>query len=256
MAKILLLDFETSPSLAFVWKFWQENVSPKQVKENSQILSAAWKWLGQDEVYYAEARKGSDRKVIRPVHAALEEADIVIAHNAKKFDLPVFNSRSVVNGFGPPAPYKVVDTLIEARKNFRFGSNSLEFLAQYLGCTPKQSHKKFPGFELWKECLAGNDEAWAELQAYNIQDVLTLEEVYLKLRPWMTRHPNIGVYSEETVPVCPRCGGNHIHYRGFYRTNISKFQRFVCRDCGSWGRLRTNEMPKEVMESLAVGAAD
>ena len=253
MAKILFLDIETSPSLAYVWKFWQENVSPKQVKENSQVLSVAWKWLGEKDVYYAEARKGNDKKVIRAIHAALEEADIVVAHNAKKFDIPVINARALVNGFGPPAPYKIVDTLLEARKTFRFGQNSLEFLANYLGCTPKQSHRKFPGFELWKECLLGNAEAWQEMKEYNIQDVLTLEEVYFKLRPWMTRHPNVAIYNEGSKTVCDKCGSEHIQFRGYYKTNVSKFKRFRCNDCGSWGRLRKNELDQEVKDNLGVG---
>ena len=237
MAKILLLDIENTPSLAYVWKFWQENISSKQVKEHAQILSVAWKWLGEDDVFYVESRRGNDKKIIKAVHAVLEEADIVVAHNAKKHDLPIINARSLIHGYGPPSPYKIVDTLLEARKTFKFGQNSLEYLADYLGCTPKMQGRKFPGFELWKECLLGNPEAWAEMREYNIQDVLTLEEVYLKLRPWMTRHPNVAIYNEGAETVCDKCGSTHVQFRGYYKTNVSKFKRFRCNDCGSWGRL-------------------
>jgi hypothetical protein len=255
MARVLIIDIENTPSLAYVWKFWQENVSPKQVKEHAQLMSASWKWLGEEEVFYVESRKGNERKLIKPILEALDEADIVVAHNAKKHDLPVINARALVHGFTPPSPYKVVDTLLEARKNFKFGQNSLEYLAKILGCSPKMESRKFPGFELWKQCLLGNPEAWEEMRVYNIQDVITLEEVYLKLRPWMSQHPNVAIYNEGDQVACPKCGGTHIQFRGHYKTSVSKFKRFRCVSCGSWGRLRKNELDKSVRESLGMAVA-
>lgn len=48
----------------------------------------------------------------------------------------------------------------------------------------KLKHKKFPGHELWKECLKGNKEAWNEMRKYNIHDVLATEELYNVLKQW------------------------------------------------------------------------
>ena len=97
----------------------------------------------------------------------LDSADIVIAHNANKFDLPTINARAVEHGIKPPSPYKVVDTLSVAKKHFRFTSNKLEFIADALGCAPKLKHQHFPGFELWLQCLKQNDKAWKEMKEYN-----------------------------------------------------------------------------------------
>ena len=33
--------------------------------------------------------------------------------------------------------------------------------------------RKFNGFELWKECLADNIEAWKDMETYNKYDVLS-----------------------------------------------------------------------------------
>lgn len=255
MAKILSLDIETAPNLAFVWGMWKQNIGLNQFKQHSYIMSFSAKWLGSDEVLYKENRHGDDRELVEDLLLLLSSADIVIAHNANKFDLPTINARAIELGLKPPSPYKVVDTLTVAKKNFRFLSNKLEHLADKLGCAPKLAHAKFPGFNLWLQCLKQNDEAWKEMKEYNIQDVLTLEEVYLKLRPWIKNHPNIGVIDEPDKPVCPKCGSHHIHFRGYTTTNVSKFRKFVCLDCGGWGRSRFNVMDKDKRKVLGANVA-
>lgn len=250
MTKILTLDIETAPKVAYVWRFFKENIGAKQVREHGHIMSFAAKWLDSEEIMYEENRKADDKKIVKSLIQLLDEADMVIAHNAKRFDLPVIRGRALVHGLFPPSQYKMIDTLVTAKKEFKFESNSLAYLAIALGCEEKEAHKNFPGFELWLECLRGNPKAWEEMKTYNIQDVVTLEEVYLKMRPWMTTHPNIGVHQENSVSVCPHCGSGHIHFRGYYTTNVSKFRKFQCQDCGGWGRARTTEYPKDKRKAL------
>lgn len=253
-ANILVVDIETAPALGYVWRIWKENVGINQLEGHGYVMSFSAKWLGSDKVYYEEQRGFDDKKLIEKLNSFLDKADIVIAHNGDKFDFPTVRSRSAVHKLRPPSPYRVIDTLKVAKREFRFLSNKLEYLAEILDCAPKMKHAKFPGFDLWKECMAGNDDAWKEMKEYNIQDVQTLEEVYLAMRPWIRNHPNLGVYQDNEVgkPVCPKCGGNHVHYRGFAYTNLSKFHRFRCVDCGGWGRERVNQIPKE--ERPALGA--
>lgn len=234
---------------------FKQNIGLAQFKQHSHMMSWAAKWLGDDEIMYSENRGNDDRALVTELCLLLDEADIVIAHNAKKFDIPVINGRAVVHGIAPPSPYKVIDTLLVARKEFRFLSNKLEHLADVLGCAPKLQHAKYPGFKLWLECMQHNEEAWQEMKDYNIQDVQTLEEIYLKLRPWMTQHPNLGVLHEEDVPVCPKCGSKHLHRRGFTTTNVSKFQRLRCMDCGGWSRTRYNELDGEKRKQLVANIA-
>lgn len=254
-AKILIIDIETAPSMGYVWGMFKQNLSLDMLQQNSYLLSFAAKWLGEEHVIYRQNRNSSrDGMLVRQLIRLLDKADIVIAHNAKKFDIPVINGRALVHGITPPSPYKVIDTLVTAKRQFRFISNKLEHLADILGCSPKLAHSKFPGFRLWEECLAQNDEAWEEMRTYNIQDVLTLEEVYLKMRPWMVSHPNMGVFEEKDRPVCPKCGGEHVHFRGYVTTNTQKYRKFKCTDCGGWSRTRFTEYPKDKRKSLIVNA--
>jgi predicted RNA-binding Zn-ribbon protein involved in translation (DUF1610 family)/DNA polymerase elongation subunit (family B) len=254
-AKILILDIETAPKVALVWRFFKENISPKQVKEHGHIMSFAAKWLGQDEIFYYENRKDNDKGIVERLSYLLDEADMVVAHNGEQFDLKQIRGRALVNGIKPPSPVKIVDTYKIAKKEFGFPSNSLEYISMVLECKLKKGgHKKFPGFELWLECLRGNEEAWLELREYNILDVLVLEEVYLKMRPWDTHHPNVAVYEEDDNNiVCPKCGSIHTQWRGYAYTSVGKYHRYQCNDCGGWGRTRYTTLPKN--ENLIVSQA-
>ena len=238
-ANILILDIETAPKVAYVWRFWQQNISPKQVLEHGHIMSFAAKWLGNDHIFYMENRTDDDKNLIWWLVRLLDEADIVIAHNGDKFDLPQIRARALVHNIPPPSPVKLIDTYKVVKKEFDFPSNSLEYVSNILDVKVKKGgHKKFPGFELWLECLRKNEEAWAELKEYNIQDVQALEEVYLKLRPWITNHPNVSVYDNTTDPSCPKCGSYRIQWRGYSYTSTGQFRRYQCNDCGGWARTR------------------
>lgn len=255
MVRIVTLDIETAPKVAYVWRFFKENISPKQVKEHCRILSFSAKVLGEKEVQYEESRTEDDKFIVSSLIDVLDKADIVVAHNGQAFDIATIRGRAVAHGLTPPSPYKVVDTLTSARKEFNFESNSLEYLATVLNCKRRKlTHKKFPGFELWLECLKGNDDAWAELKKYNIEDTLVLEEVYLKMRPYISNHPNIGVFSEGTETVCSKCGSNDIQWRGYTYTQVSRYHKFQCNDCGSWGRTRYDTKDKEVRKVLGTNA--
>jgi predicted RNA-binding Zn-ribbon protein involved in translation (DUF1610 family) len=77
------------------------------------------------------------------------------------------------------------------------------------------------------------------MREYNEYDVLALEELYLILRPWDRRHPNVDVYDDNNeAHACPVCGSYHVEKRGFARTNSGKYQRFQCQECGAWSRSR------------------
>lgn len=252
MPRILILDVETFPNVAYVWRFFKENIGAKQVLEYSTLASFAYKWLGEDEVFYQDTHHQSEKELVKRLLNVLDIADIVVAHNGAKFDLPTIQGRAMVLGLKPPSPYKIVDTLLVARYEFNFPANSLEHLAILLDVQKKGGHEKFPGFELWQECMRNNPEAWEEMKIYNKQDVETLEKVYLKMLPFMKRHPNVAVFQEADVLLCPKCGSNHIQSRGYVTTNVFKYKKFQCQSCGGWSRTRINEFPKEKRHAILV----
>ncbi len=236
--KVLLFDIETSPHIAYVWSAWKQNVSGKQFIEKSYLMSFAAKWLDDERVIYVENRHNNDRHLVGELYRLLDEADVVVAHNGKKFDLPKVLGRGLVHGFKPPSPYHTVDPLLVARKRFGFVSNRLADLCHELGLTEKDEHKNFAGFDLWLQCLKQNDAAWAEMKHYNIQDVYALEDLYKRMLPYIDTHPNMGI----TSCSCGNCGSDNLQRRGTYTTKAGlTYQRFVCNECGSWSRSKTKE---------------
>ena len=231
--KIFLFDIETAPILAYLWGLYDQNVGLNQIESDWHLLSWSGKWLGEEEVFYHDQRDAKnledDREILGKLWEKLNEADIVIGHNSKKFDTKKVNSRLIFHGFKPPSSFREIDTLSIARKRFSFTSNKLSHLASFLGCEDEKSeHKKFTGFELWSQCMKGNREAFGEMESYNKQDVKVLEQVYLKLRPW-DYTVNFSIFDQDNV--CS-CGSKSFNRSGFKFTNTGKFQRFVCENCG------------------------
>lgn len=158
-------------------------------------------------------------------------------HNCKKFDIRKLNARFILNEMTPPSPYRTIDTLIEAKKHFQFSSNRLDALARMMGVGCKVDTN---GFELWKRCIAGDPRAWETMKKYNKHDIVLLEGVYEKMRPYMSGHPNIGVYSDGTV--CSKCGSSNIFATGkTHNTDVSRYDVYECRDCGGFSRARTSK---------------
>ncbi|MNJ09321.1 hypothetical protein D3C77_34650 [compost metagenome] len=248
--KVLSIDIETSPITGYVWSLWKQNVGLNQIKDEWNILSFCAKWLHEDDPIYEDCRENprDDSKLLDSIWKLLDEADIVITQNGKRFDVPKINARFVMGGKLPPSPYKIVDTMLIAKQQFAFTSKKLEWMTDKL-CQhhKKNTHAKFPGFELWAQCMLGNPEAWDEMREYNIPDVLSMEELYLIIRPWFIGHPNMAIYFHDDEPKlrCPKCGGLHIEQKGWTFTQSGKYPRMHCNSCGGWSRGRYTMNSKE-----------
>lgn len=234
--KILHLDIETTPNLAHVWGLWQQNVGLNQLLMSTQVLCWVAKWHGERELIFKGRHNTDPDEMISEVWKLLDEADVVVHYNGRRFDIPHLNREFVERGLTPPKPYKQVDLLAVAKKQFRFPSNKLEYVAKTLGIGQKVKHI---GHELWIGCMNGDKKCWKMMEKYNRMDVILLEELYTKLLPWIPGHPIRGLYDPSDHPIC-RCGSHKIVKEGFAYTSVSKFQQYRCKDCGSWFRGRKN----------------
>jgi hypothetical protein len=252
--KILVVDLETAPVLGYVWQLFDQNIALNQIKSDWYILSYAAKWLGEDEIFYQDQRKAKniedDSEMLKGLWKLLNEADFILTQNGKKFDEKKFNARFILNGFKPTSSFRHIDTLQIAKARFGFTSNKLEYMTSKL-CTKykKLDHAKFSGFKLWAECLKGNIEAFDEMKLYNSYDILSLEELYLKLRPWDKLTPNMNVFTDTEETFCS-CGSIEFSKNGFAYTNNGKFQRYTCKKCGAEHKDKTNLLSKEKRKSL------
>lgn len=242
--KILLLDIETAPNTAHVWGLWQQNVGLPQLLEAGYTLSWAAKWYGDNEVFWSSMRMTSAKRMVKAIHKMLNEADVVVHYNGTKFDIPTLNKEFVQYGIAPPAPFKQIDLLRTCRTQFRFPSNKLAYVAKALGIGGKLDAG---GHETWTDCMSGDPKAFKRLEEYNIEDVLLLEKLYDKLKPWIKGHANANLYkgTNESGPVCPTCGSQHFHRRGTYASASLTYARYQCQKCSRWFRGAKSEGPIE-----------
>lgn len=230
--KILLLDIETAPNLAYVWGLWDQNVGLNQLIDSGYILCWTAKWYGDKVTHFASREDNTKKEMLEPIHKLLDEADVVVHYNGKKFDIPWLNREFVAEGFMPPSPYKQVDLLETVKSKFKFPSNKLAYVSTALDIGEKIDTT----FDLWMGCMANDHEAWKLMRRYNIQDVKLLEKLYVKLLPWISKHANHSLFNYSERPVCPTCGSKRLLRRGYSRTIATTYQRYQCTDCGSWSK--------------------
>lgn len=228
--RILVLDIETAPNLAHVWGLWNQNIGLPQLLESGRVICFAAKWVGSKSVmFYSEFQHGHE-EMTKQAHRLLDEADVVVHYNGKKFDVPWLQTEFARYGLDSPSPYKQVDLLKVVQKEFRFPSNKLDAILGELGLVGKLKHD---GHILWIKCLLGDAKAWRQMRKYNVQDVRSTEQLYLRLGSWIKNHPSHSLFEGREGCVC---GSSDLERRGFAYTAVSRFQQYRCRDCGRWMR--------------------
>lgn len=228
--KTLFLDIETAPNLVYCWGIWDQNIGINQMVSSSSTICWGAKWLGEKKILFDSVYQSSEKAMVRGIHKLLDEADVVITFNGKKFDIPTLNKEFLISGLNPPSPYKQVDIIQTARYTFNFQSNKLEYIVGQLGLGGKVKHN---GFELWLGCIKNDPLSWRRMEKYNKHDVVLLEKVYNKMLPWINGMPNAGF---EGIECCPRCGSKKFQSRGISRTLSLTYKRYQCIECGGWFR--------------------
>ena len=135
-AKVLFYDLEVAPRLGFYYGTYE--VSPIKELKSPTLLSVAWKWLGDKEGYCITLadRWGvdcyDDRLLVTELWNLLDECQVAIGHNSKKFDDKMSNFFFIKHNMTPPSPYQEFDTLQAAKKYFKFDCNKLDYLGKLL----------------------------------------------------------------------------------------------------------------------------
>ena len=278
-AKILCVDLETNFMKNATWGLWKQNIHIGQILEDWSMICWSAKWLFEDEIFNGtvtaeESIMRNDRQATVKLWKLINEADILIAHNLIGFDLKKMNTCFAKHQLGKPSSSQYIDTLQISRKNLSLPSNKLDYIAKFFGIPMKHD----TGFKLWRECdgvdailkeeiiTIGNkiqkvtsynkkviDSALDYMTEYCDNDVSILEEVYLALREWDTRHPNLALYGDLEDSQCHVCGGfNLSHTPKQYITSVSRFDVFRCNDCGGLSRRRqADKRNRELLRGVA-----
>ena len=243
--KVLEIDIETAPNVGYFWDSQMRygGMTPDNILEPTRMICFAARWQHeQKNIFRSEYHHGKEN-MLTTLWDLLDDADVVIHFYGSRFDVPHINREFIHAGYNPPSPYQQIDLQQVARRIFKFASNKLDWISQYLGLGEKVLHE---GFSLWKKCLARNKTAWSKMKKYNIQDTKLLRDVYYAMQPWIPNHPNRGLWMEPgSDPICPNCGHTALRFKGYKRTKVLQYRQYHCQNCGAYPRARYASEPKK-----------
>lgn len=233
-AKILFGDIETSFGTSLHFNQWGVNLGVKHQIVESHCLSHAWAWndgeIQGSILTREEVLNRDDSRLALELWTLLDECDIYVAHNGKKFDIRKINGYFLKHGLPPPSPYKVQDTMQMSRRKFGLPFHSLAYLAKFLGVAMKIDNS---GVDLWKDCFFAKQEALDTMLDYNIGDIASLRDIYNILIRWDNDAVNMALYSDVEGLKCVNCGGTDISKLSdkFAYTPQRKYQVYRCKGC-------------------------
>lgn len=224
---MLILDIETSPAIAYVWRLFDETISLDQLIAPGGTLCFSAKWLDERKMHFHSEWGDGREGMVKAAHRLISEADAIVTYNGDRFDLPKLQGEFLLASLPPPPPVTSID-VYKAVKKLGLQSNKLAFVGPLLTGEGKLKHE---GWALWTAVMNGCPKAQRKMQRYCSQDVKLLESVYQKVLPYIPNHPHLGM----TAGVaCGACGSRNTQSRGVRRTKSSQIQRIQCSDCGSW----------------------
>jgi len=224
--RILVLDLETRPALAYSFQMYDTSISPAQVVEAGGVICVGAKWVGGEAFFYSDWQHGH-KKMLRAVHKLIMEADAVVSYNGGKFDLPKLSGEFLLNGLPPMPPVTSIDLYKVIRKQ-GYEINKLEYVGPLLELGQKIKHE---GFKLWRGVMEGDPAAEKRMERYCRGDVRLTEQLYKRILPFIANHPHMSLQGRGT---CGACGSKELQSRGYRRTKAFRIQRLQCLGCGSW----------------------
>lgn len=249
--KRLFFDIETSYNIVKAWRAgYNLNINTGDIIKERAIICVSYKWQHEDKVYNITWDENQDDKLLLiKVADLILRADEVVAHNGDRFDIKWLRTRCFMQGIPFPAYVKSLDTLRKSRSMFNFQSNKLEYITKAVNVSNKMESG---GLKLWDDIILRNDPiAMKQMVAYCNQDVVALEEFYLKMFPYTKPETHVGIHNDKEKYSCPQCGEEHKieKIKSIVSSSGNKQHLFGCKKCTSTYKI-SNSIFKKYLDDL------
>jgi len=229
--KRLFFDIETSPNIGLFWEAgYKKNIDYSNIIKERAIICICYKWEDDKEVYSLQwDAKQNDKRMLEQFIEVANTANELVGHNGDKFDLAWIRTRCLFHHIEMFPNYVTIDTLKIARQKFRFNSNRLNYIADFLGLGQKIKTE----YSLWKDILLQKDKiAMEKMIKYCKKDVILLEKVFKELRSHMISKTHYGVVFGEDRGTCPECGSDDLirNNKVVTATGLTRIQ-YKCKTC-------------------------
>ena len=229
----LIVDIETSPCVGLFWRpGWKISIPHDNIMQESKIICICYKWEGARKVESLQWDENQcDKAMLVEFLEIANSADELIGHNGDKFDFPWIKARCIYHDLEVPPVWKTVDTLVIARRRFKFNSNRLDYLGQHL----LGEGKLHTEFGLWKSILLEKcDKSMKAMVKYCKKDVDLLERVWKRLEPYHTPKTHVGCLNGLDKWTCPYTGSTDVQSRGRVITAAGTVKYRMRSNSGKW----------------------
>jgi len=201
-----------------------------------RVVCFGYKWQGQKEAHVvtmtkSELKHFDDKPLLEKISKLYIEAELTVAHYGSVFDRRFLQGRLLINNLPPWPMTKMRDTCMIFRSVANFSSNRLKYLCKILKLGNQKLDNNWP--DAWFEVMRGNMKALKEMAIYCRGDVMALEDLYNRVRPFDNAHTRM--YNKGR---CRVCGSDKLQYRGFAYMGEQKYRRYQCTSCSKWDRER------------------
>ena len=247
--KIMVYDIETSRVTLKAWWTGKTYIRHQQIVTEPKIISISWKWLDSEEIYdLTWDKKHCDKKMVKTFLKEYNNADMVIGQNNDNFDNRWLNARALKHRLFVNVYVKSFDLMKQSKRVFRLLSYSMDYTTKYLGTTFKQSHE---GIKMWDMIEDGTKsqqkEYLAKMVKYNKGDIVSTEEMFIEMLPYLGNVTHFGVMMGKSKSSCPRCGSERVRpFKEIFTAAGTEQHIMGCKECGTQYKISKTEYEKRL----------
>lgn len=141
--------------------------------------------LRQDRMDNYRKEPWNDEKLALALRDQVDDADIIVTWNGKRFDIPFLTARLAVYGHEPPKRVKHIDLLYQSRYKWKLHSNRLDSVLKFLDA-PEEFSKTHIEPKHWVKALMGYRKSMDYIVHHCVQDVKALDWVYEQMKGLVT----------------------------------------------------------------------
>jgi len=237
--KRLFFDIEVTPNEGYFWTAgFKQSINYGSIKKERVIICICYKWEGEKKVHSLTWGNGNDKKLLLEFVKIAHDANELVGHNGDKFDLAWVRTRCIFHRIDVSPFLKTIDTLKIARRLFKFNSNRLDYLGQFLGF----GGKIHTGYDLWLDTMNKKPGALEKMVKYCKGDVKLLENVFTAMKRYDKSKSHFGRNKSD----CPECGSERTVVK-CHTVSVSgvKMTDLKCRDCGKMHRVPYKKLINE-----------